>query len=318
MHMSTSNTNSMPLVSVLMPVFNAEKHIFVAIQSILDQSYSNFELIILNDGSVDGTQSILEGFSDDRIRIIRHANNQGLITTRNELVHLANGKYIALMDADDIADSSRLDEQVSYLESNLADICGSDHYSLFEPTGRLKRSHQRCSDPDIRALLTVCSPLCNPSIMGRTHLFKTHSYQNDIEVAEDYALWQKLSLAGACFGNIKKTLLTYRVHPNQTSQTKQFRTNDLTLKLQGDYLSGLGINPKLRPKPTIWTSRLIVGPQFLFSLNRQISNISFVANSQIYSRFQKRGGWLFFPITRAERALIALIAYLMGKLPKKL
>ena len=107
-----------PLVSVLMPAFNAEKHIAQAIESILQQTYSHFELLILDDGSTDRTKEIIDQFDDGRIVRIDLTENQGLVRARNQLVAAAKGKYIAFLDADDIALPNRLQLQVSFLRHN--------------------------------------------------------------------------------------------------------------------------------------------------------------------------------------------------------
>jgi glycosyltransferase involved in cell wall biosynthesis len=95
-----------PLVSVLMPAYNSEKYIAQAIQSILDQTHSNFELCIINDGSTDNTLAVIDQFNDPRIIKINHSKNQGLVETRNALIDMAKGKYIAYLDNDDIASVS--------------------------------------------------------------------------------------------------------------------------------------------------------------------------------------------------------------------
>ena len=166
-----------PLVSVLMPAFNADQHIAKAIESILEQTYPHFELLILNDGSTDETQQVIEKFDDERIVKTHLTHNKGLVHARNQLVAAAKGEYIAFLDADDIASPDRLQLQVTFLESGKADICGGAHYSLYDSSGRMKLSKQRYSDADIRALITVCSPLCNPAVMGKAEAFKSHPYQ---------------------------------------------------------------------------------------------------------------------------------------------
>ena len=192
-----------------MPAFNAEAFIAEAIQSILQQSFTDFELIVLNDGSTDQTSQIIEGFTDQRIHKIDLQHNQGLVNARNQLVAAAKGRYIAFLDADDVAFSDRLQKQLSFLEAGAADLCGGKHFSLYQSTGRLKASKERYCDADIRALLTVYSPLCNPAVMGRAELFKNHPYQVGQDSAEDYSLWQTLALEGYRFANLRDTLITY-------------------------------------------------------------------------------------------------------------
>ena len=102
----------MPLVSVLMPAYNSELYIAQAIDSILDQTHSNLELLIFDDGSSDDTRKVIESYSDLRVIKVLSDQNYGVVRARNELIDRANGKYIALMDADDIAEPTRLQKQL--------------------------------------------------------------------------------------------------------------------------------------------------------------------------------------------------------------
>ncbi|HTF03031.1 MAG TPA: glycosyltransferase family 2 protein, partial [Bacteroidia bacterium] len=104
-----------PTVSVVLPAYQAEKHLAEAVQSILDQTFTDFELLIINDGSTDRTAEIIQSFEDKRIVHIRHAENQKLIASLNEGIAQARGKYIARMDADDISHHTRLQKQVEFL-----------------------------------------------------------------------------------------------------------------------------------------------------------------------------------------------------------
>ncbi|MBU3616666.1 glycosyltransferase family 2 protein [Polynucleobacter sp. JS-Polo-80-F4] len=297
-----------PVVSVLMPAFNAEQYIAQAVESILQQSFSNFELIILNDGSTDRTSQIIGGFNDHRIRVINLAENQGLVNARNRLVEGAKGRYIAFLDADDIAMPSRLEEQVNYLDGDEADLCGSAYYSLYEGLGRTKSSKERYTDADIRALITISSPLCNPTVMGKAEIFKKFPYRVGKDYAEDYSLWVELALAGYRFANLKAKLITYRIHVKQTSQVQNAETNAIFSKSREEYLLGLGILSKLSPRPMGFSDRLKIALPFLMQLNQKIKGISVAANYEIYARFQYRGNGLLTPFTRLERLLVSALA----------
>ena len=176
MQQPSSELTLKPIISVLMPAFNVEKYITVAIESVLNQSFPNFEFIVLDDGSSDGTARIIDTYSDPRMKKVFLSENKGLVSARNTLVGMAQGKYIAFLDSDDLADPKRLELQLQYLESNHLDLCGTDHFVLHQTTDKLKYSKQRHSDADIRAMISVCSPLCNPSVMGRSEIFKKVPY----------------------------------------------------------------------------------------------------------------------------------------------
>lgn len=303
-----------PLVSVLMPAFNAEKHIAEAIESILRQTYSHFELLILNDGSTDRTKEIIDQFNDDRIIRIDLPENQGLVQARNQLVETAKGDYIAFLDADDIALPERLRLQLTFLESGSADICGGAHYSLYEGSGKIKSSKQRYSDADIRALITVCSPLCNPAVMGKADIFKTHPYQSGRDYAEDYSLWVELALAGYRFANLREKLITYRIHSRQTSQVQHSETNQIFKRSRGDYLVGLGMSRDLFPESMSFGQRVELALPFMLHLNQKIRGVSVMANYEIYARFQFRGNGILAPFTRLERLLVSMYASIRGLL----
>jgi glycosyltransferase involved in cell wall biosynthesis len=297
-----------------MPAFNAEKHIAQAIESVLHQTYPHFELLILNDGSTDRTQQIIDQFIDARVIKINLLQNQGLVKARNQLVSAAKGDYIAFLDADDIAFSNRLQLQVSYLETRKVDICGGAHDSLYEATGKLKPSKQRYSDADIRALLTIYSPLCNPAVMGRADAFKKHPYQSGKDYAEDYSLWTKLALAGYRFANLHEKLITYRIHANQTSQMMNSETNQIFNASRSDYLMGLGMAGRVSPGSISLLRRLQLAIPFMLQLNQRIPGISVMANYEIYGRFQFRGNGIFTPFTRLERLLVSMLASLRASL----
>lgn len=298
---------SQPVVSILMPAFNAEKYIAQAIESILDQSFAEFELIILNDGSIDDTRAIIKRFQDQRIRLIDLQKNQGLVKVRNRLVEEARGKYIAFLDADDIALPHRLKLQVDFLNLDTADLCGGSYYSFYESKGKTKSSKERYTDADIRALITISSPLCNPAVMGKAEMFKKFPYRSGKDYAEDYSLWAELALAGYRFANLPEKLITYRIHDKQTSQLQNAETNTIFSKSREEYIAGLGISPKLRPRPMGFADRMKIAVLFLRQLNQKIPGVSVVANYEIYARFQYRGNGFLTPFTRLERLLVSLL-----------
>lgn len=309
-----SNMSVTPLVSVLMPAFNAEQHIAQAVESILQQTYPYFELLILNDGSTDQTAKIIDQFEDKRIVKIHLNQNRGLVNARNQLVSVAKGDYIAFLDADDIAFPGRLQLQVSFLESRKADICGGAHYSLYEGRGRIKSSKQCYSDADIRALIAICSPLCNPAVMGRADIFKKHPYKLGKDYAEDYSLWAELALAGYHFANLREKLITYRIHDKQTSQVQNSETTRIFNESRSAYLLKLGMPGDCTPKAIPFFKRLQLAVPFMLKLNRCIPGVSVAANYEIYARFQFRGNGIVMPFTRLERILVAMFSSLRGSI----
>lgn len=309
-----THSASNPLISVLMPAFNVEEYVGPAIESILNQTYANFELIVLDDGSSDGTVGIIDAYSDTRLKKVFLPENKGLVSARNVLVGMAQGEYIAFLDSDDLADPRRLELQLQYLRSNHLDLCGTDHIVLHQKSGKLKFSKQRHSDADIRAMITVCSPLCNPSVMGRSEVLNLVPYLPGNDGAEDYVMWVNLALAGCKFGNVPKNLITYRVHDNQISKVQNAKVNNIFDKRRKQYLNALGISDILIPRRLPLKERLSLAPRFLFALNKKIPGISIGANYQIYSRYQFRGNGIWTPFTRLERVIVAAVASICGML----
>lgn len=302
-----------PLVTVSMPAFNSERYIAEAIESILAQTYQNFELIIVDDGSTDRTRETIESFTDPRIIKVYSDRNRGLITTRNRIAQLAKGKYLALLDADDRAFPDRLALQVAYLEANHADLCGADHWTLNQVSGQLKSSKQRHSNADIHALLSVCSPVCNPAMMGRLDIFRQFPYKASYLHAEDYCLWTEIALAGYRFANIRKKLITYRLHSTQTSVNHFQAARNVFSEAQASYLRGLQIPRECLPRALPFLKRWKYGLKFMALINRKIANVSIGANQELYARFQYRGNGIFTPFTRLERLLVAATASLVGR-----
>lgn len=297
-----------PLVSVLMPAYNSEKYIAQSIQSILNQTFTDFELCIINDGSTDDTSAVIDSFDDPRIIKIHRTQNCGLVATRNALIDQARGKYIAYLDNDDVAFPDRLQKQFIFLEAGVADICSGAYQTFNEETGERKNSKEPYSDADIKALITVYCPLCNPAVMGRTEIFKRFKYHPGNDHAEDYSLWQEIALAGYRMANLKDKLITYRIHPKQISRVANASAAEIFDRCRRDYVHGLKINPDLCPRKMPFSERWKKAPNFLFALNHRIKGVSFSANYQIYSRFQYRGNGIWTPLTRLERLLACILA----------
>ncbi len=296
---------NMPLVSILMPAYNSERFIGEAIDSILNQSYTNFELIIFDDGSSDGTRKVIESYNDSRIVKVLSDKNYGVVKARNEMIDRAKGKYIALMDADDIADPTRLETQIEVLEAGDCDICGSAQWVLDEASSRIKKSKDKFTDADLRALLSVYCGLCNSTITGKAEIFKRFKYDTTILTSEDYFLWVQMAAAGFRFINLKDRLITYRRYPAQTSAVHLEKFKLTTAEVQKKYLELLGIPKKFLPEQQGWSTRLSNGVGLLKALNQRFSGISFKANCEIYARFQYRRNGFWTPLTRLERYCVA-------------
>jgi glycosyltransferase involved in cell wall biosynthesis len=198
-----------PRVSVIMPAYNAGKYISEAIQSVLDQSFSDFEFLILDDGSTDNTVSEIEKFSDPRIKLIRNEKNLRLVATLNKGLSLAKGEYIMRMDADDISLPDRFIEQIEYMDNNLdVGVCGT----LMKTFGAEDEIvYHPESDLMIKPLILYRSLVAHPTVCFRASVIKQHQfkYSEDFIHIEDIDLWSKMMFYTK-FHNIQKVLFLYR------------------------------------------------------------------------------------------------------------
>lgn len=235
-----------PIISVIFPVFNASQHLKEAIGSILSQNYQNFEIIIINDGSTDKSEEILKSYKDSRLKIITHRINKGLVYTLNEGFRHCRGKYIARMDADDIAQQNRFTTQASYLDNNPdIDVVGSsirvfgiDNYFWTLPSNPM--------EVDAHSLFR-CS-LAHPSIMMRKTSVEQYklTYSNLYPDAEDYFLWAKILAQGGKLANIKETLLRYRTHNTQIGYKNKKQINSTRRIYHWQLLNRLKINANIK------------------------------------------------------------------------
>lgn len=206
-----------PLVTVILPVYNAETHLAEAVNSILSQTYNNFKLLAIDDGSNDHSLSILQTAQqkDNRVQIITRPN-RGLIATLNEGIDLAEGKYIARMDADDISLPKRLEKQVQLLESQSdVGICGC----MYKFTGASNDNvHVYLKHDYIATRLLFGVPFAHPSVMFRKSLFDENNlrYSSNYIHCEDYELWTRC-IKLTKFSNVEEHLFLYRIHDSQIS-----------------------------------------------------------------------------------------------------
>jgi glycosyltransferase involved in cell wall biosynthesis len=208
--------HSAPLISVVLPVYNAEAYVAEAIQSILDQTFSDFELLIIDDGSTDRSPHILREYADMDSRIrLRSRGNLGLVKTLNELIAWSRGIWIARMDADDIARPQRLARQLEWLQQTGVDVCGSWVKRFGCGDDRLVQLYE--SDHSIKTELLFFSPFAHPSVMFRAALAKQLPYDDTWIKAEDYDLWIRAAEAGWKMSNVPEPLVLYRVHEDQVS-----------------------------------------------------------------------------------------------------
>ena len=225
-----SETKS-PLISVALPIYNGERYLAEAIDSILAQTFTDFELIIIDDGSTDSSLDILRVYEkrDARIRLISR-ENRNLVATLNEIIDLARGTWIARMDQDDIAMPHRFERQLEWLEKSGADICGT-WVRFFGAGDERVLKHPQNDDAIKMAMLFGC-PFAHPTVMMKADLVRKLRYDNAYEKCEDYDLWERASRAGWLMTNVPEILLLYRQHEGQISTVTSDRQQELTQKVR--------------------------------------------------------------------------------------
>ena len=268
-----------PLVSVLMPVYNGEKYLAEAIESILNQTFVNLEFLIINDGSTDRSLEIINSFVDSRIVLIDNASNKGLIYSLNRGIALAQGRYIARMDADDVSNPLRIERQIAFLEAH-PDVgyCGTWARKI-DASGNVLGCMRRLTQSEpLRISLLFSSPYIHPTMVIKSELLKKYCYDKDFKHVEDFELWTRLSVEAKGI-NIPSFLLSYRWHGDNISvkqNTEQGRTSELIVTRS---VEALGLQ-MTHEEYLVHISTIRIGTtEFDFKKLRQWFNKLLMANS---------------------------------------
>lgn len=230
-----------PRVSVILPVYNGEAYLREAVDSILGQTYADFELIVIDDGSRDGTAAVLDAVRDPRVRVV-HQDNMGLALTLNKGIGLARGEYIARQDADDISRPERLARQVDYLDAHPA--CGLlGTWSVIQEDRVLtSRQHRHpCSNGELQLRLLFDSFFVHSSVMmRRSALHRSGLYPTDPErnPPEDFDLWLRIAREHE-LANLAEPLLVYREVPGSISRTRAALLDRRAIAIAAENLQAL-------------------------------------------------------------------------------
>lgn len=206
----------MPKISVIMSVYNArEEWLREAIESILNQTFSDFEFIIINDGSKNNSEEVILSYKDERIKYVKQ-ENQGLAKSLNNGMKIAQGEFIARMDSDDISLPERFEKQVYFLNRN-KDVSVLGTWFEFFPEKRIMRHPEKIS---FFNLLASCC-IGHPTVMWRRQDFERYDlkYDETFKAAQDYDLWSR-AIRYVKFANLQEVLLKYRWHNESISQSK--------------------------------------------------------------------------------------------------
>ena len=232
-----------PKVSVVMPVYNGQRFVREAIDSVLAQSFSDYELLIINDASTDASREIIRTYRDPRVRLIENTVNLGIAGTRNVGLAEAVGEYVAWLDSDDVSLPTRLTEQVEFLDRHTSvALCGSWVKTTGDKMGDVWR--YPTEGAVLRSRMLFDDPVATSAAMIRrqTLLSCDLRFDDRLSFAEDYDLWERISQY-AELANIPKVLTLYRVHSDQISHGDPCKAKRAVWEVQRRQLLNLGVTP---------------------------------------------------------------------------
>ena len=260
-----------------MPVYNAKAYVAEALESVLQQTYRDFELLVIDDGSTDDTRAIIERADDPRVSIAANDMNLGVVATLKKGLALSRGDFIARMDADDISEPDRFAKQRSYLESHPdVDIVGG----AIQYFGNIRRPHTvvfPTEHEDIRVALLFYCPLAHPAVMFRRSLVTRNllQYSEEFRHAEDYHLWSEL-LQHARAANLSDLVLRYRLHGKQVRYVHGDPQYEVSARVRKSLLSRGGVNwseEEIELHETIASGQYRLNPAYLNRVGRWFDRI---------------------------------------------
>jgi glycosyltransferase involved in cell wall biosynthesis len=234
----------MPAVSVLLPCFNAEETLPAALGSLARQTLTDFQVILVNDGSTDGTQDLLEKWAaqDKRFQVLRQPH-QGIVKSLNIGIEYCDAQYVARMDADDLSHSERLARQVAHLNQHPDCVLVASRVKGYPPhalregfTIYLEWQNSLVDNADIHREIFIESPFAHPSVMMRRDALKSIGGYQDHGWPEDYDLWLRFYLAGKQFAKLPQTLLEWREHPARLTRQDSRYSLENFLRVKAHYL----------------------------------------------------------------------------------
>ena len=232
-----------PSLSVLMPVFNSERFVAEAIGSILSQSFKDFEFLILDDASTDKSFGIIKDFGkkDLRIKVFQNEKNLGVVESRNKLINLSKGKYIAWLDSDDIALKNRFEVQIKFLEEHPEiGMVGAYPIIIDENSKKTGQWWFETNPQKLKIELFFHSPFLSSSVMIRKSCLPQNFYDSKFPVAEDFDLYSKISEHSDA-ANISEFLVKYRINSKGLSKSNTEKMEQLAVQVIKEHAERLGI-----------------------------------------------------------------------------
>jgi len=302
--------DSIPKISVVMPVYNAEQYLREAIGSILSQTFTDYELLLVDDGSTDGSARIAQSIEDPRLRLVPNEKNEGIVATLNKGIKLARGEYIAIMHADDVSLPHRLEKQAQILDADTSVAMVAAKTLLIDSSGEEVGYWQEdCSavtSNQIRELLPITNCISHPSVMIRRDVALTYRYNPKQFATEDYDLWLRLAADGRRIEKVDDVLLKYRVHPATiTSRTSSDLYKELRTKV-------IFLGDAIRKGKTT-DFHLAVLKYFIrdfFKINFNVARSRFLAAARyIMISVGKKAGTIYQKLSPRQHALLMFLSF---------
>lgn len=287
-------------ISVIMPVYNGERYLREAVDSILNQTFRDFEFVIINDGSTDRTADILGSYTDPRLRIVHNGGNVGITPSLNKGLDMARGEYIARMDQDDISERERLEKQVAYMDDN-PNVVASGTWARDIDANGLEIG-QRCvpAGKRMRYEFWRPSPIVHPSAILRASQLGNARYDASFDPAADFEFWLRLK-ADHDLGNVPEFLLRYRVHAE--SLTGRYRPDQIDLSQEAVY-QRLGLKVSKAAFQHLMGSRPDLNPVSRWLARKRLARAIHVPYLHYLSEDLAYGwNWLRSRVFKVRRAL---------------
>lgn len=235
--------NNPPILSLLMPVFNSELFVAEAIESILNQTFKDFEFLILDDASTDKSYEIIRNYEkrDSRIKVYNNDKNLGVVESRNKLINLSKGKYIAWLDSDDIAIENRLEKQINFLENHPEiGMVGSNASIIDENNNKIGKWVFETEPQKLKIELFFHSPFLSSSVVVRKYNLLSDKYNPKYTVTEDFDFYSRISEKSEV-ANLSEFLVKYRINSNGLTRNNFEKMEFLSVQVIKEHTERLGI-----------------------------------------------------------------------------
>ena len=293
------------LLSVVMPVYNAEKHLGYAIQSVLNQTHKNLELIIINDGSTDKSREIAGSFYDSRIRYFDNETNSGIVFSRNRGVELSMGDFIGMVDADDVVYPEKFEKQINFLSKNPDfGLVGSWVKFIDDNGNRLPGSWKLNAPAEmIPSIMLFKNYFLQSAVLYKNECLKAFSFSKGYDIVEDYLIWYQM-LKKYKGWNLNDYLVDYRIHNNSITKRRKQRMACLDKNIFKIQFKDLGINAS---EEEIELHLLIKGDDSIYKTDTLLSIEKWLKKLEVHNKLHKRYNQKYFSRTIGNRWLKACI-----------